>query len=73
MEKPKPVPKKEENGDDVNGNTDLSVDDDDEWQVKSMIHYLEILIQRSRYILGYKRNTQQKYDHSHDRLWTITN
>lgn len=34
VEKPKAVPKKEENGDDeLNGNTEISVDDDDEWQV----------------------------------------
>lgn len=35
MEKPKAPPKKEENGvDDVNGNTDVSLDDDEEWQVR---------------------------------------
>lgn len=33
VEKPKPVPKKEENGDDVNGNIDVALDDDEEWQV----------------------------------------
>lgn len=34
VEKPKLPPKKEENGNDVNGNTGLSVDDEEEWQVR---------------------------------------
>lgn len=35
VEKPKPVLKREENGDDVNGNIDISLDDEEEWQVSN--------------------------------------
>jgi hypothetical protein len=55
VEKPKIIPKKEENGDDVNGNVEVvGDDDDDEWQVKYKIRAIFSIFKIITFsILGY--------------------